>query len=496
MRFTLFCLLILISCSQNRGIESSGVSFSATKGEFTKDHSSTGGISLIDIDNDLDLDVYVTNGYDVSADEAIPQKNRLYINDGKGHLSIDKESVLSNDSLFSSGSSWADYNNDGFVDVFISNQRAQNNTLFKGTGKGFIKVDNITSNDQGYSYSANWVDIDLDGDVDLYVANGGLSHSQEDYLYRNDEGDVFTRIISTPVTRDTIATIGGLWRDFNQDGYPDLFASYRLAIDRVYINKGNWEFEEVLLDSPVKERYAFPKSAGTVADIDNDGDLDIYQTSLMGGANFLFINDGDGSFTFKEAGALTSAGGHTYGAAFSDFNNDGVKEAITANWGSSVQLFIRNESTYVWVNESSLSEQILYASSISVGDVNGDGKQDVFIPQWPNSRGDFESNLFYINTTRETGNWVKIKLTGTHSNRSALGAGVKINCRQKKGDLTLFESLSSQKSWRSQSGLILFFGVGDCEYLERIEVKWPSLKTSILHDISVNQLLEIEEPGN
>ncbi len=468
--------------------------FTPVTSDFTNAKASTGGISLIDIDDDSDLDVYVSNGYDVSSTSPEPQKNRLYINDGKGGLILDELSVLSNDSMFSSGSTWGDFNNDGFIDVFISNQRAQDNVLFKGEGPGiFTKVESILSGDGGHSYSANWVDIDLDGDLDLYVANGGLSHREEDFIYRNEGIDSFVKVTSTGITKDTLSTIGGLWRDFDHNGLPDLYVSHRLSLDRVYFNQGNWVFKMVELEAPVAERYSFPKSAGTASDIDNDGDIDIYQTSLMGGANFLFINDGKAGFKFEEAGALTSLGGHTYGAIFADLNNDGMQEAVAANWGSSAQFFSQKGEEGEWVNTEILGDHILFASTISSGDLNGDGKQDLLLPQWPNSRGEFEKNHVYLNETTRAGNWLSIKLEGIKSNRSAIGAKIRICCTDGKNSLLIYDEISSQQTWRSQSGLSKQFGVGQCRVIDTLRIEWPSSKATALENVKVNQLLRIKE---
>ena len=492
----LLCV-IFTACQQNQKKELGELSFVFVEKGFGDEKASTGGISLIDIDNDHDLDVYVSNGYDVSAAEPTPQQNRLYINDGNGNLNLDELSVLSNADMYSSGSTWGDYNNDGFIDVFISNQRAQNNALYKGLGKGeFELVDNLVSNDKGHSYSANWVDIDADGDLDLYVANGGLSHREEDFLYRNDGENSFQKINSTAISKDTLSTIGGLWRDFNKDGLPDLYASYRLQFDRIYLNKGDWEFEVLELEASVPERYSFPKSAATVGDIDNDGDIDIYQTTLMGGANFMFINDGEGNFTFKDFNELTSIGGHTYGAVFDDFNNDGQAEAAVANWGSSVQLFKAHNGIFFKEQGLHFSGRVFFASTITSGDLTGDGLADLIIPQWPNSKGDFEENKLYVNTTSNTGNWIKIKLIGIQSNRSAIGAKINLTCTSKGKEKNLYDEVSSQQTWRSQSGLIKHFGVGTCENIEALKIEWPSSKITQLDEIKVNQLLLIKESDN
>jgi hypothetical protein len=484
------------ACQDHYALEGETVfKFKESDTVFSNERASTGGISLIDVDGDTDLDVFVSNGYDVSQENPTPQKNQLYINDGSGKLNFDKSSLLSEDEMFSSGSTWGDYDNDGNIDVFIANQQGQHNALFLGNGEGdFQRVTNmIVTQDSGYSYSANWVDIDLDGDLDLYVANGGISHKEEDFLYENTGNGEFRKRSEPEFTQTELSTIGGLWNDFNGDLFPDLYVSYRLEKDRIYFNKGDWKFEVYTLDSPHKERYSFPKSAGTAGDFDNDGDIDIYQTTLMGGANFLFLNDGTGNFEFREAGMLTSAGGHTYGALFSDLNNDGEQELISANWGSSLQIFSGRGNSFDQSIVKKLSERIFYASTISVGDLNGDGRQDVIIPQWPNTPGFFERNEIYQNDTGKAGNWVKIKLTGTKSNRSGIGAKIRITCQTPNRIIKQYRTVTSQQTWRSQNGLIQHFGLGSCSIIDEINVEWPSAEVSTLRRMLINRTIEVTE---
>ncbi|HBX67221.1 MAG TPA: hypothetical protein DEG32_14075, partial [Balneolaceae bacterium] len=126
------------------------------------------------------------------------------------------------------------------------------------------------------------------------------------------------------------------------------------------------------------------KSTGTVGDIDNDGDLDIYQTSLMGGANFLYVNNGNGNFEFVEKDGLTSVGGHTYGTLMDDFDNDGDQDIAIANWGSGVQLFKNKGAEFELLVNTAFHNRIFFASTITSGDFNNDGKPDIIIPQWPN----------------------------------------------------------------------------------------------------------------
>ena len=166
-----------------------------TSGPVVTDRASTGGVSLVDYDGDGDPDLFVTNGYDVSAEAPEPQLNRLYRNDGGVFVPV-TEGPLVEDQGYSSGSTWADIDNDGDLDVFVTNQQDQNNSLYLNDGNGVFTAvtEGPVVSDGGHSYSAAWVDIDNDGWVDLFVANGGMSHAQVNFLYRNLGDGNFERI--------------------------------------------------------------------------------------------------------------------------------------------------------------------------------------------------------------------------------------------------------------------------------------------------------------
>ena len=165
--------------------------------ELMVERASTGGITWVDFDGDGDDDAFVTNGYDVSNSPAVPQPNRLYEN-VDGHF-VGLRNELAEDAGFSSGSAWADLDNDGLVDLFVPNQRRQDNFLYRNMGGGsFLRLsESRASTDGGLSFAATWGDIDSDGYVDLFVANGGLSGAGRDFLYRNLAGRAFQRRVTS-----------------------------------------------------------------------------------------------------------------------------------------------------------------------------------------------------------------------------------------------------------------------------------------------------------
>jgi hypothetical protein len=176
------------------------------------DAASTGGVTWVDYDADGRLDLFVTNGYDVSSPDPQPQKNRLYHNDGSGVLVSVTEGPLVEDDGFSSGSTWGDYDNDGDLDVFVTNQREQNNFLYRNEGEGrFVRINEMApARDGGHSYSAAWVDVDNDRHLDLFVSNGGLSHQEENFLYGNDGQGGFERITDGAIVTDVAGSCGAV----------------------------------------------------------------------------------------------------------------------------------------------------------------------------------------------------------------------------------------------------------------------------------------------
>jgi hypothetical protein len=175
----------------------------------TTDHASTGGVSWVDYDGDGDLDLFVTNGYDVSAETPVGQPNRLYRNEGNGIFTLVINGALVSVQTISLAHTWGDYDNDGDLDVFIANQQDQTNELYRNEGGGeFVAITDVPQvNDGGHSYSAAWVEVDGDGWLDLFVANGGLSHAGPNGLYRGLGDGRFEKITEGGIVTDVAAIL-------------------------------------------------------------------------------------------------------------------------------------------------------------------------------------------------------------------------------------------------------------------------------------------------
>jgi hypothetical protein len=464
----------------------------------TTDHASTGGVSWVDYDGDGDLDLFVTNGYDVSAAEPTGQRNQLYRNDGADGFVAVTTGALATSSGFSSANTWGDYDNDGDLDVFITNQQDQNNLLFQNDGSGvFTEVEDVPQvGDGGHSYAATWVDVDSDGWLDLFVANGGLSHMGKNTLYRGAGDGNFEKITRGDIVNDEAATCGVAWGDYDNDGDVDLFVANQgfappANNNALYRNEGEWVFTRVT-DTPVANDN-MPACAATWVDIDNDLDLDLHVTNMYGAADYLYRNDGAGDLQPVAGSPLTLDAGHSYGANWEDYDNDGDIDALVGNWGAAPSLYVNDgHGQFTRGHPGDLGARILAASALASGDFDGDGDVDVIVGNWPNAPGPDELNTVYRNRGGD-GHWIRVRLVGTKSNRCGIGARVMLSLQRGEVTLTQMREVTAQAGFRGQSDLAPHFGLGAAD-VASIEVQWPSGKTTSVTDVAIDQIVEVVEP--
>ncbi len=463
---------------------------------FAADAASTGGVSWVDFDGDGDLDLYVTNGYDVSSEEPQPQRNRLYENRG-GELFEVASGPLAEDDGFSSGSTWGDFDNDGWLDVFVSNQRDQNNFLYRGGEGGvFTRIEGSPPTlDGGQSYAASWVDIDRDGFIDLYVANGGMSHTGRNFLYRNMGDGSFQPINEGALVSEEGASGGVSWADYDGDGDQDVFvcdlSQERTGTGGLFRNDGDWAFTR-LGPEQVPLGGLMPTAAAW-GDCDNDGDLDVYLAAAYGLANVLLRNDGNGGFERVDEGDAVLDGGHSYAASWADADNDGDLDLAVGNWGSAPLLY-ENDGSGVLdrADAGDLGTTVEHPGTLAWGDLDGDGSLDLALGNWPNVRGPGELNHLFRNT-RHDGHWLIVDLEGTASNRAAIGARVLVTTTIDGTTTTQIREVSAHSGFRSQNDLRSHFGLGDADGIESLVVQWPSGAATRLVDLEADQIVHLRE---
>lgn len=465
---------------------------------------STPSASWVDIDGDGDEDLYVLNGFASlePPEERRPQPNALYLNDGAGGLAPVSDHPLLDDLAFSGSATWGDYDNDGDLDVFVANQEDVDNFLYRNEGDGsFVRVtEGPVVSDGGRSFSAVWVDVDGDGLLDLHVPNGrGGGAAEVDFLYRNLGDGRFERVFDVRFARDTLRSGGAAWADFDRDGDPDLLLPVYTTGEpvRLYRNDGEWRFVEVAAEVGLSADPLPGPPATSVAqwvDYDGDGHLDIFIGTTGGTIDFLFRNDGRGGFRRVEAGRIGLDATFTGDALWADIDNDGDLDVVTAVWGGASRLYLNDgEGGLSPAEAGDLDDVVTFASSVSAADIDGDGDLDLYLTQWPVNEAGGAPNLLHRNDG-PTGNWLKLDLEGTASNRSAIGAVVTVIAEIDGAPRRQLRVVTARSSWRAANGLTQHVGLGDAERVDRIEVVWPSGRVDTLQGpIPVNRRLSIVE---
>jgi len=286
-----------------------------------------------DYDNDGRPDIFVSvNGQ---------ANDLLYHHDGKNLVKIGAGSIV-NSGGNGNGCAWADYDNDGFLDLYVCNSD-QNNFLYHNNGDGTFKriMTNSIVLNTGNSQGCAWADYDNDGYPDLFVAKGGVNNA----LYHNDKKGNFTLMASAPMSKE--AGGGGLWFDYNNDGLLDLLVVNYNAKSFLYANKGDGTFAKITTNALVSD--VLSGTGAAAADYDNDGYPDIFMTQF-GGPNILFHNNGDGTFTKVPAGSASTDGGECTSPVWVDANNDGFPDLLLPNYrGNAGYFYLNNGNSNHWI---------------------------------------------------------------------------------------------------------------------------------------------------
>lgn len=445
----------------------------------------------------------------------------------------------------STGACWGDYDNDGYFDLFVANWAGENNFLYHNSGDGTFEK--ITSgsvvNDGGSSRSCTWGDYDNDGFADLAVSDdgGGI------FLYHNEDGASFTRVLDTPIAQDYGNCYGISWADYDNDGWLDLFvARHTNDSNLLYHNKGNGVFEKITDGAIVNDGgYSVPVSWG---DYDADGCVDLFVGNVNDQSSFLYHNNCNGSFDRITHGPIAADVGFSTTSNWVDYDNDGDLDLFVGNWYKDNFLY-RNDgggtftklTTGVIVTDGNIHDSS-WADYDNDGDMdlvggtpeglrrfyqnNGDGAftrittgtivedNHTSGPNWADYDNDGDLDLFvavndppYTNLLyRNDGvgnHWLHLKLIGagpkqaktaTVSNKSAIGTRVTVAATINGRAVQQMQEVSGQTGVFSQNSPNVEFGLGDATVINAITVKWPSGAVQVLTNMAVDQLLTIREP--
>ena len=487
-----------------------------------------GGLAAFDYNNDGKVDIFLTNGAAIPSLEKESPKffNRLYRNDGGMKFTdVTFQAGVAGEG-YSMGAAAADYNNDGYTDLFVAG--VYRNILYRNLGNG--KFEDVTEaagiKSDKWSVAAGWLDYDNDGWLDLFVVN--YAHWTPDFdrycgdrernlrvychpkyfeglpntLYRNRRDGTFEDVSKEAGILEHIGRgMSVAFADYDNDGFTDVFVTNDNLPNFLFRNRRNGTFEEVALEAGV----ALTNNGAPIAsmgadfrDFNNDGLCDINVTALAGETFPLFRNLGKGSFldaTHSSQIAQLSAPRSGWSNGFFDFNNDGWKDLFTANSDVNDLVDLFQSTHYKQPNSlfANLGDGTFRDVSSDAGftlarahrgsafaDFDNDGKVDVVV----SALG--ESAELWQNVSPDPNHWLVLKLTGTRSNRDGIGAKIRV------GDQ--FNHVTTAVGYASSSPSTVHFGTGKLEKIDRIEIRWPSGTVQVLQNVATNQLIEVREP--
>ncbi|HIO77636.1 TPA: hypothetical protein EYG59_03520 [Candidatus Poribacteria bacterium] len=511
--------------------------YNGAKGQYHLPETIGSGGAFFDYDNDGDPDLYLVNGNDWSdlPLTGVPT-SVLFRNNGDGTFTdVTALSGIDNQGNYGHGVTCSDYDNDGDVDVYVTNFGA--NVLYRNNGNGTFKdiTEEANVGDTLWSTSATFLDYDNDGYLDLYVVNyvhysldvpylpcgankirtychPSLFEGAPDRLYRNNGNGIFTDVTEAAGIRDIGGPfhgkgLGVVAADFNDDRTPDIYVANDDTPNYFFYNNGDGTFSEIALLSGCA--YSFngiaQASMGVdAADYNGDGLLDIFVTNLSYETNALYRNNGDGTFTDIIYEANLGKESYLYvgfGTGFFDYDNDGYLDIFIANghvidtieqtsdvvtYAQPNQLFHNNQDG-TFSQTSFIAGTYFQRKNISrgaiFGDYDNDGDLDIVVTQ---SNGKTE---LLQNEGGNRQNWVRLQTVGTISNRDGIGTRVIMTADQK----SQVQEVHAGSSYLCSNDSNLSFGLGDSTMIDLLEIRWPSGIVQFLENIPANQKIVIKE---
>lgn len=442
-----------------------------------------GGV-WVDFDGDGRLDLAVTR---------LSPRNSLYRN--LGGEAFEEMPVTADFLPFTipgSAMVFCDYDNDGDQDLFLATN--SRDRLFERTGTGYDEVTQFPG-ESGFRFpmTANCADIDNDGFLDLFVATGGGGASVPDTLYRNQANGTFQRVTTGALVSQEGASGGSSWGDVDGDGWLDLFVPNGWTGNFLWRNRGQGRFELETTGPVATDRFASDGSAW--GDYDNDGDFDLFVSNGANQNNALYRNDG-GKLTPVTGSLVAAQAGYSVGAAWGDYDNDGRLDLAVANRLGPCFLY-RQFAPGVFASASNVVTQTYAdANSVSWGDFNDDGRLDLFVGNWSGEGGP-DLDFLFVNrgAGAPTNAWLRVRLEGRTSNRSGIGAKIRVQARIGGEDVWQMRQIGGTDS-AGAGALEAHFGLGDATVVDALRVEWPSGIYQVLTQVEPRQRLHLVEPAS
>ena len=515
-----------------------GISFVHTDGSSGRRYiveTVASGLALIDFDGDGDEDIYFLNGAPLPGTKMeSPPRNALYRNDGNWKFTDVTQPAGVGDTGYGLGVCTGDYDNDGDADIYINNFGP--NVLYRNNGNGtFTDVTQAAGVAVGphVGAGASFLDMDGDGDLDLFVANyvgftfethqtshmngypayvGPLQYPPTaNILFRNNGNGTFTDISAAAGIAELKGSgMGVIAADYDNDGDTDLVVGNDLRPNFILQNDGTGRFKEVgaLLGMAYDFFGNVMGSMGVeCADWNHDGWLDVYITTYQRQLSTLYQNGKGLSFTdvTRSTGAGTGTYPHVaWGVGFVDFDSDGYRDLFIAcghlidnvdSFDDTTSYLARNivlrsngRGRFENVSDSAGDGLLPKLSSRGAvfGDLDNDGDIDAVIL---NAR---REPTLLRNDSKTDHHWLQVRLQGTKTNRDGIGARVTVVA----GDLTQIDEVHSGRSYQSDFGKRLHFGLGARTRIDEVRVKWIGGGTDVLRDVGIDRLVTVVEGGD
>lgn len=488
-----------------------------TTGEIVTDRSTFTSVAWGDFDSDGYIDLVAgATQFNPSPFAAV----HMYKNNGpRGDgftFTKATTSPIATTKMNATGLAWSDYNNDGHLDLFVADYGTRN-ILYQNNGNGsFEKVEGSPfTEDPSLGENVAWADFNLDGHLDLFVTNWDDGRGLGNYLYENKGDGTFESLTANNVGSILSATgsmAGITWIDYDNDGDPDVQITSPFDSDsnQLFQNNGDGTFDkrssrEVWIIDRNSQRVSSSGATGSAwGDYDNDGDFDLYVTigaeNTVSRTNLLWRNNGNGTFTpmsSEEVGPIVSDRSGYTSCAWVDYDNDGWLDMYVTRPGlqsvGAANLLYRNngDGSFVEIEIGSPTTDSATSWGVAWGDYDNNGFMDLFV-----SNGFLaspQSNALYRNNGNAN-HWLKLVLVGSVSNRSAVGAIVRIKANIGGRSQWQVREVSGSSNRYGFQDMRPNFGVGEATVVETVRIEWPSGTVQELVNVATDQILTVNEP--
>jgi len=509
-----------------------------------------GGVAFFDYNNDGRPDLLFVDSrpwpWSTGPRAAARSRLALYRNDGGGHFTDVTEAAGLAVDLYGMGAAAADYDNDGWVDLFVT--AVGSNHLFRNVGGHFVDVTaaaGVAGQPDQWSTCATWFDYDRDGDLDLFVCNyvrwSKAIDLQQDfrvvgigraygpprtfegafpYLYRNDGGGHFTDVtasaglqVKNPASGVPMAkSLGVAPVDVDGDGWPDLVVANDTVQNFLFHNEHDGRFTEIGARAGIAfDAYGNSRSAMGLdtADFRNDGSLGIAIGNFANEMTALYVSQQE-PLQFADEAIVSGIGPKsrtalTFGVLFLDYDLDGRLDLLTANghieqeiqkvqasqhYEQAPHLFwnagVGGRTTFVPVAAGAGGDLFrpMVARGVAAADIDGDGDLDLVLT------GVAGPPRLLRNDQKTGHHWVRLALTGTASNRDAIGAVIELTV----GGDTLRRAVMPTRGYLSQSELPVTFGLGDRTSVDEVRIRWPDGALQTLRGVAIDSTTRVVQP--